>query len=176
MCVPSASQTGCSPTLPLCKRVTSMSHKIRCPDQGHVLLSHTRLRGPGLRATLRSKLFFLPACLVEVPSLSHYTCSYRAEHTSQRSLDSKLKQGHRAAGGLVGFSTKTLPGTRSGHWQPRIHTGPRTIYSSALSSVQRQQDKPNMGNIEYSKDIPYVCLPTAHKSPSVLLKTFPSSK
>lgn len=157
-----------------CVRVTSMSHKIRCPD--HVLLSHTRLCGRGLKATLRSKTFFLPAGLVEVPSLSCYTCSYQAEHTSQRSLDSKLKQGHRAAGRLVGFSTKTLPGTRSGHWQPRIHTGPRTIYSSALSSVQRQQDKPNMANIDYSDDILYVCLPTAHKSTNVLLKTFPSSK
>lgn len=154
---------GAAPFYLCLKRVTSMSRKIRYPD--HVLLSHTRLCGRGLKATLRSKTFFLPAGPVEVPSLSCYTCSYQAEHTSQRSLDSKLKQGHRAAGRLVGFSTKTLPGTRSGHWQPRIHTGPRTIYISTLSSVQRQQDKPNMANIDYSNDILYVCLPTAHKSP-----------
>ena len=90
----------------LCIRVTSMSHKIRWPNQGHVLLSHTRLCGPGLKATLRSKIFFLPASLVDVPSLSCYSFSYQAEHTSQRSLDSKLKQGHRAAGRLGGIQHK----------------------------------------------------------------------
>lgn len=87
---------GVWPLLSLCKQVTSMLHKIRCLSQSHlhVLSNHTRLCGPSLKATSRSEIFFLPVDLVNVLSLSYYSCWHWGEHTSQGSLDSKLKQGY----------------------------------------------------------------------------------
>lgn len=164
--------------LPLSKQVASMPHRTRRPSQGplHVLSSYTGLRGRSLKATSRSEIFFLPAGLVEAPSLSYRSRSHQGEHTHQRSLDSKLKQGHGAAGGLVGFSTKTLPGTRSGHRQPNTHTGLRTIQQCPQLWMRQQQDTPNTAKMDRSDDILCVCLQTAHKSLNVLWKYFPTRK
>lgn len=109
---------------------------------------------------------------MEVPSLSWYSCSCQAEHTSQRSLDSKLKQGHRSCWQTWGDSAQKLClELGQVNRQPGIRTGPQTIDSGALSSVRQQQGKPNTDNIDYSNDLLCVCLLAAHKSPNVLLKT-----
>lgn len=155
-----------------------MPHRTRWPSQGplHVLSSYTGLRGPSLKAASRSEIFFLPAGLVEAPSLSYHSRSHRGEHAHQRSLDSNLKQGHRDVGGLVGFSTKTLPGTRSGYWQPNTRTGPRTIQQCPQLWMQQRQDMSNTAKNDRSDDILCVCLQTAHKSLNVLQKYFPTRK
>lgn len=138
----------------------TMPHGTKWPSQGplHVLSSYTGLHGTSLKATSRSETFFLPAGLVETPSLSYPSCSHRGEHAHQRSLDSKLKQGHGAAGGLVGFSTKSLPGTRSGYQQPNTRIGPRTIQQCPQLWMQQRQGTPNTANIDRSDDILCVCL------------------